>query len=256
MSDSAPAISVIVPVFNGAAFLAEAVASVRSQSLRPFEIIVVDDGSVDDTAAVIDSLGPELRSIRQPNRGPAAARNRGLEMARGDFIAFIDADDLWLGSKLEIQARRLCGDSAVQLVLAATQRVKPSDGSETGGRGQGLMPTGPVWMLLSLGAALFRRTVFDTVGQFDEDLRQGEDVDWFMRARELGIEMGVSSEVVQLYRRHGANLTDDRQDTDRFFLTVLRKSLDRRRADAASAKELAPIDELSHFKPSQGEDAS
>ena len=147
MSRARSAISVIIPVYNGEAFLAEAVASVQEQSLAPNEIIIVDDGSEDGTVAVIESLGPEIRSIRQTNAGPAAARNRGLEMASGDFISFIDADDLWLPGKLKSQAQRLNGDPTIQLVLGATQRVRQSNQQKAGGAGPNLTPTGPVWML-------------------------------------------------------------------------------------------------------------
>jgi len=252
MSRARATISVIIPAYNGESFLAEAVASVRAQSLAPDEIIIVDDGSEDGTEVVIKSLGPDIRSIRQDNGGPAAARNRGLEMASGDLIAFIDADDLWLDGKLKSQARRLRDDATIHLVLGATQRVRQSVNPLADGQGHNLTPTGPVWMLLHLGAGLFRRAVFDTVGGFDEDLRQGEDVDWFMRARELGVEMGISNKVVQLYRRHDANLTSDLEDKDRFFLAALKKSLDRRRAGETAAKNLEPIGELANFKAPRG----
>lgn len=254
MSRSDSAISVVIPVFNGAAFLAEAVASVQAQSLRPDEIIIVDDGSVDGTPELIRTLGEAVRSCRQPNAGPAAARNRGIELARGAFIAFIDADDLWCEGKLESQARRLRGDPALQLVLGATQRVAAAAGGSTAGRAADLVPTGPAWLLLSVGAALFRRSVFDTVGTFDETLRQGEDVDWFMRAREQGIGMGISGELVQRYRRHGGNLTGNHEEKDRAFLVAMKKSLDRRRMHDGHPGELEPIDELANFDPGGEED--
>ena len=96
-------LSVIMPVYNGAEFLAEAVASIVAQAYQPLEIIVVDDGSTDETATIVQSLGGEIRYLYQFNQGPAAARNAGLALAQGDLIAFLDVDDLWPADKLAQQ---------------------------------------------------------------------------------------------------------------------------------------------------------
>ena len=96
-------VSAIIPVYNGEAFLAEAAASIQRQRVDALEIIIVNDGSTDGTAEVIESLQGTIRSASQPNRGPAAARSRGVRMAQGNVIAFLDADDLWPEDKLEIQ---------------------------------------------------------------------------------------------------------------------------------------------------------
>src|SRR5262245_10754564 len=100
---SPPLVSCIVPVYNGEAFLGEALASIRAQRHRPIEILVVDDGSTDGTAAVVMAADAGIRYMRQDNAGGAAARNRGIGMARGTFVAFLDADDLWPPEKLERQ---------------------------------------------------------------------------------------------------------------------------------------------------------
>src|SRR5258705_11877236 len=98
-----PAVSVIIPAHNAAPWLSDAVGSVLKQSYRDFEVIVVDDGSTDDSGAVIAGFGDKIRSVRQPNRGLPAARNTGIRNALGDWIGFLDADDLWLFDKLERQ---------------------------------------------------------------------------------------------------------------------------------------------------------
>ena len=102
-----PFVSVITPVHNGARFLAEAVESVERQGYEPLEIIVVDDGSTDDTPRVIAELGDRVLALRQENAGPAAARNRAIAAARGDVLAFCDADDTWPEGKLDAQLARL-----------------------------------------------------------------------------------------------------------------------------------------------------
>lgn len=252
----AGSVSVIIPVYNGEDYLARAVASVRAQTSPVSEIIVIDDGSLDATPRVIESLGPGVRTQRQSNRGPGAARNRGLEMARGDFIAFLDADDLWTAGKTASQLRRLEEKPDADAVLGATQRVRSRASGAAAASGREIQPIGPVWMLFSLGAGLFRAAVFDTVGGFDEDLGMGEDVDWFLRAREAGVVFVVSGEVVQYYRRHDANLTGDTPAKDRFFLSALKRSLDRRRDGSAAVEELSPIDGLADFNPERGEDST
>ena len=96
-------VSCVIPVYNGARYLAESIESVLAQEYRPLEVIVVDDGSTDGTGAVLDAFGDRIRSFRQENGGPSVARNRGMEMSRGEFIAFLDADDLWVPDKLRLQ---------------------------------------------------------------------------------------------------------------------------------------------------------
>ena len=113
-----PVLSVVIPAYNNASTLAEAIASVRSQDVPCPEIIVVDDGSSDATNQVIDDLaGHDLRLIRQPNGGPGAARNTGITAARGEWIAFLDGDDLWLPSKLELQLAAIWKDPNVALLF-------------------------------------------------------------------------------------------------------------------------------------------
>jgi len=102
-----PRISVIIPVFNGERFLGEAIKSALSQTLPPYEILVIDDGSTDGSAQLAESFGPPVRVIRQENRGEAAARNRGIDAAQGDWIAFLDCDDVWKPEKLALQAALL-----------------------------------------------------------------------------------------------------------------------------------------------------
>lgn len=104
MTSASPRISVVIPVFNGERFLAEAIRSALSQTLPPYEILVIDDGSTDGSAEIAESFGPPVRVLRQENRGEAAARNFGIEAASGDWIAFLDCDDVWQPEKLAFQA--------------------------------------------------------------------------------------------------------------------------------------------------------
>jgi glycosyltransferase involved in cell wall biosynthesis len=208
-------VSVIVSVYNGEDFLPEALHSIRQQDCHPMEILVVDDGSTDGTARIAADFKDGIRYVHQPNQGPAAARNHGLRLARGEVICFLDADDLWPTDKL---ARQLAftGAPPVWREVAAP------------------------WLSFLLGSAVFRRRVFEKVGVFDETLRYGEDHDWFLRARESGASLLVMPEVALLYRLHAENMTHGKNAVDLQFLRVLKRSLDRRRQNAPGVAQSLP----------------
>jgi glycosyltransferase involved in cell wall biosynthesis len=221
-------VSVVVPVHNGERFLSEAIDSVRAQRHEALEIVVVDDGSTDGTPEVITSLrGGDLRSIRQENRGPAAARNRGIELARGDVIGFLDADDVWSPGSLGLRLAHIDGAPPADIVIGWHRYLREVPSSDGKPDAQEL---GPIGFFFHFSAALVRRSVFETVGPIDESMWFGEDLDWFSRAWERDMSMLVVDAPTVLYRRHDRNMTLDREETARAFLVSLKKSLDRRRA--------------------------
>jgi glycosyltransferase involved in cell wall biosynthesis len=229
---AAPLVSVIVPVYNGEKYLGEAVESIRRQPHPRVEIIVVDDGSTDQSAALAERLSPPVRLIRQPHRGLPAAHNRGVAAAGGDFIAFLDCDDLWMEDKLSIQLALLREHSGIDIVLGHTRRMWMAASGDDGILRRHVSE--PV-LALSLGAALVRRSVFDTVSTFDETITHSDDWDWFMRARELGVRLVVHPEVTVLYRRHGGNMTNQVGESMVSFARMLQKSIIRRRAQGTPA---------------------
>ena len=197
-------ISAVIPVFNAEAFLAETVASILDQDYRPLEVIVVDDGSSDGSLAVAEKLQPAIRVLHQANAGPAAARNRGIEIAQGRYLAFSDADDLWAPGRLVRQYAVLQREPKLDMVLGLT-RMHYQPGIDHAVR---FRSDEEAIALFSFGAGLFRREIFERVGLLSEDLRNAEDADWFMRAREKGAEWLVENSIAQTYRRHGANMTE------------------------------------------------
>lgn len=219
-------VSAIIPVYNGERFVAEAIESVLAQRGGNVEVIVVDDGSTDGTAQVASRFQESVRYAYQPNSGPPAARNRGLKIARGDVIGFLDADDLWAENKLELQLARLEDDPSVEIVIGLKQVAKL--GKLVDGKHESDNLWDPI-VNLSLGCALFRRPVFDTIGFFDETMRYCDDWDWFMRARELGVPMVIHSDVTLIARRHESNLTNRTDVAHSYAIKMLKKSLDRRR---------------------------
>ena len=221
--------SIIVPVFNGEAFLAEAIENIQQQGSHPLEIIIIDDGSTDGTAGVVKSLKGNVRYVHQSNKGPAAARNEGLKIADGNVIGFLDADDLWPENKLEIQLRYLCENPSVDIVLGKTQFMRQSgvvDGRKT--YEEYLKPG----IFLNLGSGIFRKHVFDKVGLFDPELYYSEDADWFIRARELEVSISLIDQITLLYRIHQNNMTRGKTPAEIGFLKVIKNSLDRRRNSA------------------------
>jgi glycosyltransferase involved in cell wall biosynthesis len=115
-------VSCIVPVFNGERFVAEALESILAQTYRPIDVIVADDGSTDGTAAILSGYGGRIRVVTQPTAGPAATRNLGLEAARGEFVAFLDADDVWHPEKLAKQVRRFAARPGLQACVTHARR--------------------------------------------------------------------------------------------------------------------------------------
>lgn len=219
-------ISVILPVCNGERFLAEAVASIRRQSVRPLEIIIVDDGSTDGTPELIRSLGTDVRSVAQPNAGPAAARNTGIRLAQGEVLAFLDADDVWPDNALAVLLAHLADESLPDIVLGRVQSVVTdtnTDGDEM------LRPVALPHRSSQLGSALIRTDVFRTIGLFDETLQYSEDMDWFMRAIDKGMTIQKIDDVTLLYRLHEQSMTFGRDAHDLSILRVLRTSIMRRR---------------------------
>ena len=231
-------VSAIIPVFNGARFLTDALASIRAQDVLPDEIIVVDDGSSDGSAELARGLGTEIQVLAHPaNLGLSSARNTGVEAAQGELISFLDVDDLWLPGKTNIQLDLMNRDSDVDVVIGRTQKlrlVREVDGQREFERWSEPEPA------LSLGASLIRRRAFDLIGKFDTSLAFTLDWDWFMRGREQGVVIRMHSDVVQFYRRHGSNMSEDVDEGNKDTLRMLKMSLARRRQDPSTELDSLP----------------
>lgn len=221
-----PSISVIVPVYNAAAFIDEALMSVKAALQHiPHEIIVINDGSTDDTALVLKGWMEDIVYITQKNQGAASARNAGLQQAQGQYIAFLDADDVWDHHHGQLQMDEYPKRSEAEIIIGCTQRFrytsKDSDNKIFYG-GWELLP--------SFGSAIIKKEVFQKVGILESSYRLHEDVDWFLRAVELGIRIATIPQVVSYYRVHDRNTTHDVKPNDHALLHVLAASLKRRGA--------------------------
>src|SRR5438132_13618593 len=183
-----PGVSVVIPAYNAERFVEEAVRSALGQTLRPVDVVVVDDGSSDRTAAVAAAVDPKVDVVRTPNRGVAAARNAGAGRARGSVLAFLDADDVWLPTKLAQQVALLGEHADLGLVHCGVQDVDQSgvplgihlDGMSGQVADELLLFRRPV-LLGGGSAAVFPRAAFEAVGGFDERLSTSADWDLFYR---------------------------------------------------------------------------
>ena len=201
-----PLVSCIIPVFNGERYLRQAINSILKQSYRPLEIIVVDDGSTDGTAELVKSYGQQITYLFQPNRGPGAARNLGLTVAKGELIAFIDADDLWHPEKLSRQVKRLNAPPPIDVCFTVVSNFWIPELIEEKKR---LQEKNLVKTIIPFvpSSCLARRSLFETIGQFDSELLIGEDSILFSRMKDRGVANDVLREVLVYRRIHENNLT-------------------------------------------------
>jgi glycosyltransferase involved in cell wall biosynthesis len=247
-----PLISVIVPTYNRQHLIANAVASILRQDAGNIELIVVDDGSTDDTAAVLEPQMYAIRYIRQQNRGVSAARNRGVKESRGEHLAFLDSDDEWAPGKLKPQL-----DKVSEGTLSFEGVRWFTDGEEVSPESLGVkwpradaagFVTDPVHDVsqgryFHLGTLLCRKTDFLQVGLFDETLPMGEDEDWFSRAS-FRMRFHYLPQPMLLRRLHGSQTDSESEASLRSLISVLGKIVKRTegvhpRAHAAANRRLA-----------------
>jgi glycosyltransferase involved in cell wall biosynthesis len=221
-------VSVVIPTYNYGQFVTDAVESVLAQTYTPIEIIVVDDGSVDDTRSRLEPYGDRIRYIYQPNQGLPAARNTGILAARGELIAFLDSDDQWHPRKLELQMMYLARHPETGLV--ATTETTGADPKWIEVDDSTTIPDQPVsvkeLMIRSrFGSCgvLVRKKCFDTVGLFDVDLRSAEDRDMWIR---IANKFHVTKLMVPLwwYRKHGNNMSSVAVKMEQYEMRVLRNA--------------------------------
>ena len=226
-----PAVSIIMPAYNVAPYIGDAVRSALAQTFTDFELIVVDDGSKDTTAEVVTELArtdPRVRLVQQPNRGLAGARNTALRAARGEFFALLDSDDVWEPEFLQAQLAILNAHADVDIVTG--------NGWYLGGphHGQSARPypdprpdptlasiIGDEWSVFIM--SVFRRRVYTAIGAFDEEMRSNEDYDFWLRAAVAGFTFARNPRPLGHYRVRSDSLSASNVRMLRGILYVYRK---------------------------------
>ncbi|HXJ82302.1 MAG TPA: glycosyltransferase family A protein [Candidatus Methylomirabilis sp.] len=219
-------VSCIVPVFNGEEYLAQALDSIFAQTLPALEVLVVDDGSSDGTPDIARGYADRVVYLRVPHAGQSAARNHGIRAARGDLVAFLDADDLAHPTKLARQAARFEARPDLHfsraLVLDFWTPELPVElrpARELPGPHPGPVST---WLV--------RREVFQRIGGFEPTMRFGEAAEWYHRARESGVVIDLLAEVVAYRRLHRHNMTrGHREEQVDSLFTVIQAAMERKR---------------------------
>lgn len=245
-SSGQPLVSIIMPSFNTAAYVAEAIESVLSQDYPNKELIIVDDGSTDGTVDVIRSLGDQVRLLQTDRGGPAAARNAGIAVARGEYIAFNDSDDVWLPGRLSVQVADLeahpeVGVNYVDIIWWFRDEdgefrvpdLPPPRLDETGKPVVDIDPHHSGWIyhhllfdsLMSTITVLLRRSLIEEIGPFDESLKRGEDYDMWLRASRV-TQIHKLVYPGALYRRHGEGSMVTFSDRN-YELEVLERAIGR-----------------------------
>ncbi len=225
MPDPFARVSVVIPVYNGAAYLAQAIDSVLSQRHADLEVIVIDDGSEDDSAEIAFRFGASVRCIGQPHGGAGAARNAGVAVSTGAFLAFLDADDLWTPGKLAAQMDLLLSNASLDCVFGLVENFRDGEAADRlEVRAEAAAPG------MAAGAMLVRRPAFLRVGPFRTDLAVGEFIEWYARARTLGLHYEILPGLVLRRRIHGANTTFRHAADRRDLLKALRGALPARRS--------------------------
>jgi glycosyltransferase involved in cell wall biosynthesis len=207
-----PKVSVVIPAYNAMTYLPKTLDSVLQQSFTDFEVLLINDGSTDSIESWFTTVNDDrVRLISQANQGLPGARNTGIKEAQGDYVAFIDADDLWEPTKLEKQVRCLDAKPEVGLVYAWTLLID-QDGNSIG-TVTAAQAEGNVWEQLLLGdvvgsgsAAMIRRICFDQVGMFDTELTSIEDCDMWVRIA-AHYPFAVIKEVLVYYRQHPSGMS-------------------------------------------------
>lgn len=222
-------VSVIIPTYNRGAFLEETVSSVLAQTFTDWELLVVDDGSTDDTESVLAPYADALRYIRIPHSGVSAARNVGLQETQGEWVAFLDSDDLWLPKKLERQIRAL--QRSPEIPLSYTDEIWIRNGRRVNPRARHQKYSGWIFerclplCIISPSSALIRRDLFEEVGEFDETLPACEDYDLWLRITLRYPALLVEEKLIIKRGGHPDQLSKAHWGMDRFRIRALRKVL-------------------------------
>lgn len=225
-------VTAVIPVYNGQRYLGEAIDSALAQDYRAMEVLVIDDGSTDSSAEIARSYGERIRYYYQRNEGLSAAQNAGVAGCQGDYIAYLDCDDLWVPGKISLQMDVFRLKPATDMVFGHVEQFY-SRKTSTARRGD--MPVAPEVMAgYSTGTMLARLDVFQRVGLFSPEFRVGEFLDWYARANDAGLVSVMLKEVLLKRRIHAENMGVRDRDKRSDYLRVFKASLDRRRHKSPS----------------------
>lgn len=240
-------VSVVIPTYNGRNFIARAIESALQQTISPMEIIVADDGSSDETLKIVRGFKDKVRLFALKHTGmPAAGRNLGIKKARGEFIAFLDQDDLWPSDKLEIQQENFRNMPDLDIDVGFSKIIDANDNKHIDTLNADDAELIRQFLLSSM---LIKKTAFDRIGLFDETMQYyGSDLDWIFRARENQLSFHVHNELTLFYRLHENNHSNNIDLFRKARREVIKKSLTRRYL--SSNKGFQPVPPMNKYNSS------
>ena len=226
-----PLISVIIPVYNCDRYLGEAIESVLSQTYRPLEILIIDDGSTDKSAEIAKSFIPSVKYYYQPNSGSCSSPlNYGIKLSQGDFLAFLDSDDLWLKDKLIIQSQYFAENPHLDIVFGHVQQfISPELDNVIRQRFE--IPK-EIIQGIHRGTMLIKKQSFLSVGYFYSHWQRVEFIDWYIRAKALNLEMIVLPDILFKRRIHQTNIGIIKKDRQSEYVQVIKQALNKKRENS------------------------
>jgi glycosyltransferase involved in cell wall biosynthesis len=222
-------VSIIIPVFNAEKYVQEAIQSVLSQTYKNIELICINDQSTDNSLTILESFRNKIILVNNENNcGTAESRNKGIRIARGEYLAFIDNDDIWESNKLEVQMNHLRNNPALNVLFSYMQCFISPDISEEIKKIRYCPPDPTPGYIPS--TVVIKRSSFKKVGYFESRWKNGESVAWIFKAKDVGLNFGIVDDVLVKRRIHETNKSAlDSSTSKSEYLRIVKESLDRRR---------------------------
>jgi glycosyltransferase involved in cell wall biosynthesis len=223
-----PLISVIIPVYNCDRYLSEAIESVLAQTYRPLEILIIDDGSTDKSAEIAKNFIPSVKYYYQPNSGSCSSPlNYGINLSEGNFLAFLDSDDLWLKDKLMLQFQCFVKNPHLDIIFGHVQQfISPE--LDTVIRQRFEIPK-EIRPGIHKGTMLIKKKSFLNVGYFNSDWQRVEFIDWYIQAKELNLEIMIIPDIILKRRIHQTNTGLMKKDHRNEYVQIIKQALDQKR---------------------------
>ncbi|WP_254567314.1 glycosyltransferase family A protein [Oscillatoria sp. HE19RPO] len=227
MSEAQPLVSAIVPVYNCDRYLKEAIESILRQTHPPFEILAIDDGSTDNSAAVAREFSSSVQYYSQPHQGAGTARNYGTQLAKGNYLAFLDADDIWEENKLNRQLEIFANQPEVDIIFGQMKNFHSPELPEE--VKQQIYCPPEIIPGYCPGTMMIKKEAFERVGLFENQWKLGEFIDWYLKAMEAGLKSVMLPDLVLRRRIHQTNTGIRDRDFRKDYVRIVKASLDRRR---------------------------
>jgi glycosyltransferase involved in cell wall biosynthesis len=226
--NNSPLISVVMPVFNTEKYVAQAITSVLNQTYRPIEIICINDGSTDATKRVLESFGDSIIFVdSKENGGIGMARNKGIHMVKGEYLAFMDADDIWKPEKLALQINQLYKNPRLDMVFTYSQFFLSPDIAQAT-KDMRHLPDNAIPGYIA-PTVLVKKSSFDKVGLFQTHWKVGEFIAWLTKAKDMGLQYMVMPDILHLRRIHQTNTVVTQRSQRSDYVKIVKEMLERKR---------------------------